>query len=97
MGAINNTLSNHSDASRVLGSHLLVTHIIPEQKKGKKKKIHSHRKYFYFLGSVSHILTEWGQSNLIYGDKNLLSQQSITDYILKNGYTLFHNALIMAR
>lgn len=42
----------------------------PKAKERKKKKIHSHRKYFFFLGSVSHILTEWGQSNLIYGDKN---------------------------
>ncbi len=46
-----------------------MTHIFPKQK--KEKNIHSQpRKYFYFLGSDSHILTEWGQSNLIYGDKN---------------------------
>lgn len=79
-----------------MGSHLLMTHIFPEQKK-EKTSIHSQESTSTFL---ARFLTSWqNEDSLIWymAIKILLSQQSITNYILKNGYTLFHNALIMAR
>lgn len=78
--------------------HLLVTHILPVQKERRRKKsIHRQGSTSTFLAGF---LPSWqnGDSLIWYmAITILLSQQSVTNYILKNGYTLFHNALIMAR
>lgn len=70
MRELNRTVSIHSDASHLksCGWALACDPHSPWAK--ERKKINSHRKYFHFPGLVSHVLTEWGQSNLIYGDKN---------------------------
>lgn len=100
MRDINHTISIHSNASNLKPCGWALTCLWPTfslSKRKKKTSIHSQESTSTFL---ARFLTSWqNEDSLIWymAIKILLSQQSITNYILKNGYTLFHNALIMAR
>lgn len=100
MREINHTVSiqSHAPNLKTCGwALLLVTHILLKQKKERKKSIHAETTSTF----LAQFLTSWqnGDSLIWYIVIIffLLSQQSITNYILKNGYTLFCSGLIMAR